>query len=92
MLNAVINIDHNEYVTNKHQYGGQPGLTEKAASRRMRLAGQGQRHWELPAIELVLWDPTPTHVEELEEGLLGGCMAPLAWLGSIQCPWDEPEE
>ena len=65
MLHAVLNIDHNEYVTNKHQYEGQPGLSEKAASRRMRLAGQGQRHWELPAIELVLWDPTPTQVEVL---------------------------
>ena len=37
MLRAVLNINQNVYVTNKHLYGGLPGLSEKVAARRMRL-------------------------------------------------------
>ena len=50
-------------------------LSEKVASRRMRLAGECQRHWERPASKLVLWEttqgrrplgrPTPTYMDVL---------------------------
>ena len=60
MLRAVLNINQNLHVTNKHLYGGLPGLSEKVAARRMRLAGHCQRHSKLPASRLVLWEPTNT--------------------------------
>ena len=61
MPRAVLNINQNVHVTNKHLYGGLPGLSEKVAARRMRLAGHCQRHRKLPASRLVLWEPTHGH-------------------------------
>ena len=63
MLRAVLNINQNEQVTNKHLCGGGGGVglsrvSEKIAVRRMRLAGHCQRHRELPTSKLVLWEPT----------------------------------
>ena len=61
MLRAVLNINQDVHVTNKHLYGGLPGLSEKVAARRMRLTGHCQRHRKLPASRLVLWEPTHGH-------------------------------
>ncbi|KAJ8351951.1 hypothetical protein SKAU_G00234270 [Synaphobranchus kaupii] len=79
MLRVVLNINHNEHVTNKRLYGEALRLSEKVAVRRMRLAGHCQRHLELPASKLVLWEPThgqrsrghltPTYVDILRKGV-----------------------
>ena len=61
MLHAVLNISKNTHVTNKILYEGIPRVSEKVAARRMRLAGHCQRHQELPASRLVLWEPTHGH-------------------------------
>ena len=36
-------------------------VSDKITARRMRLAGHCQRHQELPASKLVLWEPTHGH-------------------------------
>ena len=56
-----------------------PRVSQKIAARRMRLAGHCQRHQELPAGKLVLWEPkhghrsrgrpTPTYVDLLRKDL-----------------------
>ena len=61
MLRAVLNISKSIHVTNKILYEGIPRVSEKIAVRRMRLAGHCQRHGELSASELVLWEPTHGH-------------------------------
>ena len=57
MLRAVLNINKSAHVTNESLYEGIPKVSEKIATRRMRLAGHCQRHQELPASKLVLWEP-----------------------------------
>ena len=61
MLRAVLNISKSTHVTNANLYDGMPRVSQKIAARRMRLAGHCQRHQELPASKLVLWDPTHGH-------------------------------
>ena len=61
MLRAVLNINRSAHVTNSSLYEGIPKVSEKIATRRMRLAGHCQRHQELPASKLVLWEPTHGH-------------------------------
>ena len=61
MLRAVLNISKSTHVTNRILYEGIPRVSEKVAVRRMRLAGHCQRHQELPASKLVLWEPTHGH-------------------------------
>ena len=61
MLRAVLNISKSTHVTNRILYEGIPRVSEKVAARRMRLAGHCQRHQELPASKLVLWEPTHGH-------------------------------
>ena len=61
MLRAVLNISRNVHVTNQTLYEGIPRVSDKVAARRMRLAGHCQRHQELPASKLVLWEPTHGH-------------------------------
>ena len=61
MLRAVLNISKNAHVTNRILYKGIPRVSDKIAVRRMRLAGHCQRHQELPASKLVLWEPTHGH-------------------------------
>ena len=46
---------------NKSLYEGIPSVSQKIAARRMKLAGHCQRHQELPAGRLVLWEPTHRH-------------------------------
>ena len=54
----VLNISKSTHVTNKILYEGIPRVSEKIAVRRMRLAGHCQRHRELLASKLVLWETT----------------------------------
>ena len=74
-LRAVLNISRSTHVTNKILYEGIPRVSEKITGRRMRLAGHCQRHRELPASKLVLWEPlhgrpTLTYVEVLFYNIL----------------------
>ena len=61
MLRAVLNISKTAHATNKSLYEGIPRVSQKIAARRMKLAGHCQRHQELPAGRLVLWEPTHRH-------------------------------
>ena len=61
MLRAVLNISKTAHATNKSLYEGIPRVSHKIAARRMKLAGHCQRHQELPAGRLVLWEPTHGH-------------------------------
>ena len=45
-------------MTNETLYGKLPKLSDKIAARRLRLAGHCQRHPELGAHRLILWEPT----------------------------------
>ena len=58
MLRAIYNINWQQHVTNDDLYGDLPKVTDKIASRRLRLAGHCLRHPELPASAVVLWEPT----------------------------------
>ncbi len=58
MLRAVLNISKSAHVTNEILYEGIPRVRDKIAVRRMGLAGHCQRHPELPASKLVLWEPS----------------------------------
>ena len=61
MLRVVLNIGTSAHVTNESLYSGILRVSDKIAARRMRLAGHCQRHQELPANKLVLWEPTHGH-------------------------------
>ena len=61
MLRAVLNISKSVHITNRILYEGIPRVSDKIAVRRLRLAGHCQRHRELPASKLVLWEPTHGH-------------------------------
>ena len=61
MLRVVLNINKSAHVSNNILYTGIPKVSDKIAARRMRLAGHCQRHPELPASKLVLWEPTHGH-------------------------------
>ena len=43
-LYVVLNVNQNKHVPNKHLYRGLSELSEKVASRRMKLAGHCHRH------------------------------------------------
>ena len=45
-------------MTNETLYVKLPALSNKIAARRLQLAGHCQRHPELSAHKLVLWEPT----------------------------------
>ena len=45
-------------MNNETLYGKLPTLSDKIAARRLRLAGHCQRHPELSANKVVLWEPT----------------------------------
>jgi len=45
-------------VTNEILYVKLPKLSDKIAARRLRLAGHCQRHPELVAHRVILWEPT----------------------------------
>ena len=59
MLRVVLNISKSAHVTNENLlYAGIFRVSNKIAARTMRLVGHRQRHQELPASKLVLWEPT----------------------------------
>ena len=57
MLRMALNIDWRLHKTNKDVYGNLPRATMKIQERRMRLAGHINRHPELVANRLLLWEP-----------------------------------
>ena len=58
MLRRVQNIHWTSHTTNTVLYADLPLISDKIASRRLRLAGHCHRHPELSAHDLVLWEPT----------------------------------
>ena len=58
ILRKVFNVNWSERITNEKLYGKLPRLSDKIAARRLRLAGHCQRHPELGAHRLILWEPT----------------------------------
>ena len=69
MLRVVLNISKSTHITNSNLYAGIPRVSDKIAARRMRLAGHCQRHQELPASKLVLWEPTHGHRSQVRPAL-----------------------
>ena len=61
MLRRAMNIHWSSKTTNKELYGKLPAVSDKIASRRLQLAGHCQRHPELAAHRLILWEPTHGH-------------------------------
>ena len=57
MLRMALNVDWREMMTNKKLYGKLPRVTTKIRERRMKLAGHIQRHDDLAAHRLLLWEP-----------------------------------
>ncbi|KAL5257936.1 hypothetical protein ACHWQZ_G012773 [Mnemiopsis leidyi] len=57
MLRMALDVDWKQHLTNKEVYGTLPRATMKIQERRMRLAGHLQRHPELTASSLLLWEP-----------------------------------
>ena len=58
MLRVVLNVNWRDHICNNDLYGDLPKVSDKVAWRRLGLAGHCQRHEELPAYHLVLWEPT----------------------------------
>ena len=58
MLRKVLNIHWSSRTTNKELYRDMPAVSDKIASRRLQLAGHCQRHPELCANKVLLWEPT----------------------------------
>ena len=61
MLKEVLNIKGNVHLPNTELYKGLPRISNKIANRRMRLAGHCHRHPELPANQVILWEPKHGH-------------------------------
>ena len=57
MLRAVFDVSWRDHMTNKQLYGNIPKVTDKVRSRRLQFAGHCYRHPELPANEVLLWQP-----------------------------------
>ena len=58
MLRMAMNVNWRDHMTNKELYGKFPQVTAKIRQRRLKLAGHCQRHPELLAQKLILWEPT----------------------------------
>ena len=58
MLRKVQNISWRDHITNARLYGKIPAISEKIRERTMKLAGHCHRHPELPASQLITWEPT----------------------------------
>ena len=61
MLRMALDIDWRAHKTNKEVYGNLPRASFKIQERRMKLAGHLERHDDLIAHNLVLWEPTQGH-------------------------------
>ena len=57
MLRAAFNVSWRDHLTNVDLYQTIPQVSEKVTSRRLQLAGHCFRHPELPAHEVLLWQP-----------------------------------
>lgn len=58
MLRMALNIDWRLHITNRVVYGRLPRVSSKIQERRMKLAGHVQRHDDLIAHKLLLWEPS----------------------------------
>ena len=57
MLRAAFNVSWRDRWTNEQLYGNIPRVTEKIRLRRLQFAGHCLRHPELPAHDVLLWQP-----------------------------------
>lgn len=57
MLRMVLDVDWKLHTTNRVVYGSLPRVSSKIQERRMKLAGHVQRHEDLIAHKLLLWEP-----------------------------------
>ena len=57
MLRVVFDVSWRDHLTNAELYGTITKLSHKVTSRRLKLAGHCYRHPELPAHEVLLWQP-----------------------------------
>ena len=57
MLRMALNVDWKLLQNNKKVYGKLPRVTSRIQERRMKLAGHIQRHDDLVAHRLLLWEP-----------------------------------
>ena len=76
MLRMALNVDWRQRITNKVVYGHLPRVTSKIQARRMKLAGHIQRHDELVAHNLLLWEP--------QHGARGRGRPPLTFVDTIR--------
>ena len=76
MLRMALNVDWRQHITNKVVYGHLPRVTSKIQGRRMKLAGHIQRHEELTAHKLLLWEPL--------HGARGRGRPPLTFVDTIR--------
>ena len=58
MLRVAFNVSWRDRLTNEQLYGNIPRVTEKIRARRLQFAGHCFRHPELPAHDVLLWQPT----------------------------------
>ena len=58
MLRAALNIRWTQHMRNTELYRDIDRVGDKVAARRMRMAGHCYRHKELPASDLILWEPS----------------------------------
>ena len=58
ILRVVLNVKWRDHISNSDLYEDLPKISDKVAWRRLGIAGHCQRHEELPAHHLVLWEPT----------------------------------
>ena len=57
MLRKILNVHWSSHTPNNVLYGNVPRVSDKIASRRLKLAGHCYRHPELEAQRLILWEP-----------------------------------
>ena len=61
MLRMAMDVSWRDHVTNIDLYGKLPKLSAKIKQRRLKLAGHCQRHPELVAQKVILWQPIHGH-------------------------------
>ena len=67
MLRKALNVHWSERMPNVTLYGKLPKIGDKIAARRLRLVGHCQRHPELGAHRLILWEPMVSEAEDDQE-------------------------
>ena len=88
MLRKALNVHWSHKMTNVALYGKLPKLSDKITARRLRLAGHCQRHPELGAHRLILWEhthvqrgrghPKTTYVDQLKRDTVATTTRELA--------------